>query len=178
MVEHQSKDIVDRIHKDTKIQPASSFPKTVNPSIQPVLNVNPEPKIIVISDAGANDSDKTFTVPVGKQWKLLYGRMIFVTTATIGDRRMVFLFRDPNDNIIYEILSASVQTASLTEQYTFGNFGDVGELTGGFHTMPIPINSILPEGFDIRIFDRNAVAVAADDLNISLVIEETDGIET
>jgi len=140
----------------------------------PVIT-EPVPKnIIQISDVIVNDSDKSLTVPSGKQWKVLYGHILFITTATVGDRRISLQIIDENNNIIYIVEALNVQAASLTERYTFGQFGDVSESVGNRHLIPIPHDTILPENFDLRVFDIGAVDATADDLIVRMIVEEID----
>lgn len=177
MVDIQSKDIIDRMHTDTKIQPAMQLPREFGKQILPVLQVNPLPVIKQISDVAVNDSDKTFTIPSGKQWKLLYGEVVLTSTATVGNRRMSVQFRDENNNVLYLIEAINTQAPSATERYALGQFGDVGESVATRHLLPIPNEAILLENFDIRILDSVAVDPAADDMTIRLMVEESDAVD-
>lgn len=140
----------------------------------PVVMLPVPPNIIEISDVVVNDSDKIITVPSGKQWKILSGHITLVTTATIGTRNMVFEFRNDASAFHYRMVALNGQIASTTEEYSIGNFGDVSESRAGQHTIPIPVNLILTENSNMRIFDIFAIDAAADDLTIRLIVEETD----
>jgi len=141
----------------------------------PVIT-EPIPKnIIQISDVTLNDSDKTFTVPSGKQWRLLYGAVTLVSTATMGNRQVGIRFEDADGNIVWRFLANATQAASLTEHYILNpNADDVSEATGNRHVLPIPRESWLPENFRVHILDTIVVDAAADDLTIRFVVEEIE----
>lgn len=140
----------------------------------PVIT-EPIPKNVVqIIDVALNDSDKTIIVPSGKQWKILYGQVAFTTTAEVGGRRISFRVRDASNNILYIVDALNAQTAGLSEQYSYGQFGEPSEGVSGRQLLPIPVNLILSEDFNIRILDSSAIDAAADDLLIRLVVEEID----
>lgn len=142
--------------------------------IVPVVALPVPKKIVVISDILLASSDKTFTVPVGKQWKLLYGTIILTTSATVGDRNMRINFRDLVNNNIYDTRRLNVQIASTVERYTLGQYDRPSEDSPTIHLLPIPVNSILPENFNIRIFDESAVDPTGDDMTVFLVVEEIE----
>jgi len=177
MVDIQSKDIVDRIWKDTKVQPAMAIPRALNPSIQPVLEVNPQPLIKVILDNALNDSDKRIIVPAGKSWKVLYGLARLTTTADVGNRQLRFRILDISNNAFVDLNALNVQAASTTDDYNFGQFGDVAESVAVRHTIPIPVNLVLDSGFQIHVLDTAGIEPAADDLLLRFVVLESDTIE-
>lgn len=141
----------------------------------PVVMVPVPENIVQVSDTAANDSDKTFTVPSGKQWRVLWGFASFVTSAQAGNRRMAFRIQDENNNVIFESKSLNVQVASVTELYNFlPGISDTSESVAALHMMPFPRNTILPENFSMRILDAAVVDAAVDDLTIRLIVEETE----
>jgi len=150
-----------------------SLPREFAKNIQPVLQVNPQPELLVLESTVVNDIDITFTVPKGKIWKLLYGNIRLTTTATAGNRRVDLRIHEPTGGEVYRLFAANLQIASTTERYTLGQFGDVSETVVGKHLMPIPVNLILGSGFDINILEDTGVDVN-DDFIIRLVVEESD----
>lgn len=140
----------------------------------PVINLPVPPDIKTIIDVALNDSDKTFTVPSGKQWKLLYGFINFSATASAGNRIIQVDFRDAGGNTLYRVRALNAIIANGVENLSLGQFSNVLESVAGTHHLPIPVNSILGSGFDLRIFDSAAVDAAADDMIIRLIVEETD----
>jgi len=141
--------------------------------IIPTVNMPLPKRITVIQDTTLNDSDKTFTVPSGKQWKLLYGHVFLATSADAGNRRMRFSITD-GTNVIYDLRALNVQVASTTERYNLGQFNDVTESVATAHNLPIPNEFILDAGFTVRLVDVAAIAATADDMDVFLIVEEID----
>lgn len=56
MVDIQSKEVIDKLSRDLKVQPAMQLPRELGKQIVPVFNVNPER---LIKMAGATASDAT-----------------------------------------------------------------------------------------------------------------------
>lgn len=141
----------------------------------PVVNLPLPPNIRTVLELSANDSSKTLTVPDGKQWKILYGAINFTTSATVGNRRIRLLVSDSGANELWIKSALNVQTASLTERYSFQPGGvESTEDNTGEHIVAIPTEFYLSEGFTMLFSDVGAVDAAADDMLLSLVVEETD----
>jgi len=157
-----------------KLKVTDSLDSEAGRLIVPVINFPLPANIFEVIDAALNDSNKTIVVPAGKRWKILYGQIILITTASAGNRNMQIRFRDSNGNEIYRIGTLNVQVASTTERYNLGQFGDIAESATGIHSFPIPINMILDGNFEIQILDSQAIDAAADDLFINLIVDETD----
>jgi len=147
-------------------------PNELADKVLPVYVANVRPRIIKVQDTVVNDTNKTFTVPTGKKWKLLYGRIDLTTDANVANREIRMNFDDDAGASIYSPRALNVQTASTSERYNLGQFADVSEPTAGNHYIPIPVNSILLEDFSINILA--SAGQAGDDMNISLIIEESD----
>ena len=123
------------------------------------------------ADEALNDSDKTITVPADEEWAIQSIRVELVTTATAGDRQVVVQIRDGADDVIDEVVAGAVQAASLTRNYHFG--AGRSDLTAFRDTdhLETPIQPwVLPAGYDLRIFDNNAVDPAADDMVVQTLI--------
>lgn len=125
------------------------------------------------SEVTDNDSDKTFTVPTGKSWRILSVHVRLVTTATVGNRQIEVRLTDDSNNNIGHAPAGAVQAASLTRHYTFApgladltGFRDTDKLT-----TPLP-DVVLPAGYKVRIFDTAAVDAAADDMHVRMLVEE------
>ena len=127
------------------------------------------------ADEGANDSDKTITVATGEEWEIQSIRVELVTTGNAGDRQMTVQVRDGSDDIVFEVTAGLVQAANLTYNYHFAP--DVVNITSVLDTShvstPFP-KLVLPAGYDLRIFDNNAVDAAADDMVIQLLYRSRD----
>ena len=123
------------------------------------------------ADETLNDSDKTITVTAGQLWQILNIRLEFTTTATVGDRQIVIQWRDDSDDVVGEVKAGVVQAASDTYYYEFAPaLADLLAVRDSDWLMtPLPPTLFLPAGYDLRIWDNNAVDAAADDLIIQMM---------
>lgn len=128
--------------------------------------------IVLVADEAVDDSDKTITVPARFEYQILWVWVEMVTDATVGARQLQIDLRDTADDVIGQFRPGVTQTASLTRYYMFAP--SLADLLGFRDTdyLMTPINPtiFLPAGFDIRIFDNNAVAAAGDDLIIQMQV--------
>lgn len=122
----------------------------------------------LVSDAIADDSDKTFVVPAGEEWELdrIFARL--ATTATVGNRIMQLQVTDGSDNPLYICRTAITHAASLTRNYQYGDLARDAAFVNDTANLPMP-KLVLPAGYKIRIFDEAAIAVAADDLTVRIL---------
>jgi len=129
-------------------------------------------EILLVSDEAVDDSDKTITVPAGYEYQVLWIWIELATDATVGARQLQIDLRDAADDVIGQFRPGVTQAASLTRYYMFGP--SLADLLGFRDTdylmTPMPPTVFLPAGYDIRIFDNNAVAAAGDDLVIQLSV--------
>lgn len=137
----------------------------------PQFELDWRPKLV--SDTANDDSDKTFTVPSGKTWEIKWVWVELVTTATVGNRQIVVVALDNANDVIATVNAGAVQAASITRNYLFAHH--VGDLTSfrntTYLTNPIP-EFILPQAFAIRVYDIAAVAAAADDMVVHMLVRE------
>lgn len=121
-----------------------------------------------VYDAVANDSDKSWTVPDGEMWKIIYANVILVTTATVGNRQIRFSVSDADGNDVGYIPAGAVQAASLTRSYGFmqGIYRETAFIDSMIQ-VPIPTDLYLPSGYTVRFYDSAAIAAAADDMTVS-----------
>lgn len=137
------------------------------------MRTTPFPNIVQQADATLNDSDKTLTVPAGKQWGLrsVYAKLI--STATVGNRQLDVLVTDASDNIVAKFVAGAVQAASLTREYIFApQHPQETGFTGQVMLRALAGDLVLPAGYKVRIFDSAAIDAAADDLTVRLLTEE------
>jgi len=126
-----------------------------------------------LSDETADDSDKTFTVPAAKEYQILWIWVEFTSTATAGNRQLVIELQDAAGDVIAQAARAGViQAASLSRNYLFApavadmvTFRDTD-----YTTCPIPPTVFLGAGQKIRIYDKAAVAAAADDMIVQMQV--------
>ena len=127
--------------------------------------------VALVVDEAADDSDKTVTVTASQLWQILSIRVELVTTATVGDRQIEIQIRDTADDIVLNIVPGTTQAASLTYVYSFAPaFPDLIAVRDTNYVLtPLHPTCLLPAGYDLRIFDNNAVAAAADDMDIQIM---------
>jgi hypothetical protein len=130
-------------------------------------------KPILRSDTALNDSDKSFTVPAGKIWRVKWVWVELISTATVGNRQMTIQLQDNTADIIGTIKAGAVQAASITRNYMFSPYAVnlTSFVDTSFLSTPIP-ELILPQNFIIRAFDSTAVDAAADDMVVHLMVEQ------
>ncbi|MBF8255139.1 MAG: hypothetical protein HW375_46 [Anaerolineales bacterium] len=136
------------------------------------MRQGPFPNIVQQSDAALNDSDKTFTVPAGKAWRLQMLMASLISTATVGNRQIKVVIGD-GTNILWSKNFGAVQAASLTRQY-FGAAdlpNDAAFDADGNIRMAL-YQWVLPPGYTVRVYDSAAIAAAADDMTVRLLVEE------
>lgn len=127
-------------------------------------------------DATANDSDKTFTVPTGRSWKLQWIGVDFTSTGTAGNRQVAIVITD-GTNTILTINAGAVQAASLTRNYYFYDTApNETSFTGTAIRNPLPFNMVLLSGWTIQVLDSATVDAAADDMTVNLVYNERSGL--
>jgi hypothetical protein len=128
--------------------------------------------VVTVSDETADDSDKTITVPARYEYQVLWIWIELTTTATVGDRQLQIDLRDAADDVIGQVRVGAVQAASLTRYYMLAPaLADHGAFRDTDYLMtPLPPTVFLPAGYDIRIFDNNAVAAAADDMVVQMQV--------
>lgn len=126
-----------------------------------------------LADETADDSDKTFTVPAATQYQILWIWVELTTTATAGNRQLCIEIQDAAGDVIAQAARVgTVQTASLTRNYLFAPaaadllaFRDTDYIT-----TPIPPTLFLSAGQKIRVYDKSAVAAAADDMIVQMQV--------
>jgi len=124
-------------------------------------------------DATANDSNKSWTVPDGKTWRLEWAHVILVTTVTGGNRQLVLKVLDDSNVVIGDWHAGTTQAASLTGHYSFqqGIYRETAFVNTSIQ-IAIPTNLILLPGWSIQILDTAAVDAAADDMTVALQVTE------
>lgn len=121
-------------------------------------------------DGAANDSDKTFTVPVTREWHIWTIFVGYSSSGDPGDRQLQIVIQNAQARTIADFRPNVVQAASLLRYYNFGPslanqlaFYDTNQIQ-----TPIPPTLFLKGGYTIRVYDNNVVAVGADDVLITI----------
>jgi len=125
----------------------------------------------LVADVTDDDSDKTFTVPASTQYQPLSILVDLTTSGDAGDRQLSVLFTTGADVVIAEARAGAVQAASVARRYVFaiGSADLLAFRDTDLLTVPLPV-LVLPAGYKIRIYDNNAVAAAADDMHVQMMV--------
>jgi hypothetical protein len=126
-------------------------------------------RVALIQDITENDSDKTFTVPAGAEWEVLWIYVQYTSTATAGVRQLEIQIID-NGNIIAQWQTGVTQSEGLGYNYLFGG-GIPDSLTTrdtNYITTPLMGAQFLGAGQTIRIWDNNAIDASADDMIVRM----------
>jgi hypothetical protein len=131
--------------------------------------INDAWETLIQSEAAANDSDKTFTVPADYEYKLANAFITLVTTADAGNRQLVLEITD-GTNVIAQFRVGVVQAASLTRYYNIGvGVQDLAAFRDtDYLSTQIP-DLLLKAAYTVRIYDKAAIAAAADDMTVRLI---------
>jgi hypothetical protein len=127
-------------------------------------------RVGLIEDTNPNDSDKTFTVPVNKEWQILWVWVEYTCTATYGVRQIEIQLQTSSSNIMGQLPAATPQDQSLTYKYLFGIASQ--DMTSprdfDYITTPLPAGTFLSAGQKIRIWDNKVRDPSADDMIIRM----------
>ena len=127
-------------------------------------------RVALQAEETANDSDKTFTVPAGTEWQILSIWVELASSADVGARQMTVQMLDSADDVIGQFKAGATQAASLTYLYMFApGLELMSAVVGTYLSFPLP-PMFLPAGFKVRVYDSAAVAAAADDMVIQMMV--------
>jgi hypothetical protein len=120
-------------------------------------------------------SVKLFTVPVGEIWKIKSIWAELFTTAAAGNRQLEVTVLDTGLQVVATMVAGAVQAASLTRYYLFApGLPDLAAFRDtSYLTTPLP-ELLIPAGYRIKVWDNKAVAAAADDLFVRMLVEEQE----
>jgi len=130
-------------------------------------------RVALTQDEANNDSDKTFTVPAGQEWQVLWVWVEFASftgTAANPSRQVEIQLQDAANDVIGAWQPAQTQSNAQTRNYLFApGLPDLLAFRDTSYLMtPIPPTLFLSAGQQIRIWDNNAVDASNDDMNIQL----------
>ena len=126
-------------------------------------------KYAYTTDAALNDSSKVFTVPSGEVWIVTHINAKLTATATVGNRRLRVIARDPADVVVVQAEAGATFAATQVETADFfpGAPDNTTEINDTLK-VAMPILILLP-GWDLVVEDGTATDAAADDLVVSFV---------
>lgn len=128
-------------------------------------------RVSTLSFTTADDSDNTFTVPATTEYQILSVYVSLVTTATVGNRQMAVQALDASDNILIGARAGATQAASLTRVYNFAPGMPQDTLFRDTDYLAVSMPPIfLAAGQKLRVWDKAAVAAAADDMTVRVQI--------
>ena len=112
------------------------------------------------------NSNKTFTVPDGQEWQILWVYVQYTSTATAGNRQLTIRALSDGATTLMQVKAGSTQAASLTRYYTFApSLADLTAFRDTSYLMtPLMPTFFLSAGQQLQILDSAAIAAAADDL--------------
>ena len=131
----------------------------------PFGSSRPDADLGITSDALANDSDKSFTVPAGEFWEIQSIGVNYVSQTTAGNRRLALSISD-GTNVFFLTCMGATQAVTLTYDYCWApqlaNMAAVVNLT---LTAGLPVMVLAP-GYIIRVWDIAAIAPTLDDMSV------------
>lgn len=159
MVDIQSKEVIDKMADELKVQPSMALPRKLVNSIQPTYQVNPPVDIRIISSV-LNDVASTvlFTAVAGKR-TFLYGGNISVAKDVVSDS-------------IFSSLVGTLVSSPVTSQTLFRlNYEPVtaGNIQGSF-VLPHPVE-LQPTRAIVMNHGTNTASI---DGAFQIYISETD----
>lgn len=128
-------------------------------------------RVSTLNFTTADDSDNTFTVPANTEYQILSVYVSLVTTATVGNRQMAVQALDASNNVLLGARAGVVQAASLTRAYSFapGLPQDTAFRDTDYLGVSLPAIFLAP-GQKLRVYDKAAIAAAADDMTVRVQI--------
>lgn len=177
--------VIQKLIDELRLYPGTDvIPTELAEKILPVFLINEQNinfeaggVLRLVKDSALNDSDKSITVPTGKKWEIIHISAILACTATVGNRNMEFTVSDGTD-VYWRATSAQANEASDTALFMLGKdsiepaYQDA--LTGDLLQWLPGISFTIPEDHVIRVFERNDVDAAADDLTTFFMVRETN----
>lgn len=124
------------------------------------------------ADEAVDDSDKSFTVPASTEWWIQSIWVELTTSADVGNRQMCIELQDNAADVIFRVKTGAVQAASLTRNYALAPH--LPDLTAfrdtTYLSTPFP-DIVLPAAYIIRVYDSAAIAAAADDMVVQILLK-------
>jgi hypothetical protein len=120
-----------------------------------------------VVDAALNDSNKTFTVPVGQVWLIDSVFVELIASVEAGTRRMRLTVEDENGVVYVRVDGGATFIASATQRVHFfvGAQLDTTEVVDTIR-VPIPPLRLLP-GHVLTVLEGTATDAAIDDMTVA-----------
>lgn len=128
------------------------------------------------------DNEVTFAVPADKDWHIMWIWLEYTSGATAGTRQIQVDVRDSGDDIIMSMIPGVTQAESLTYRYLFApGMADLTAVRDTDYIMsPMPPSIIIPELFDIRIYDMADIQTDTqeDSVVIQMMVMDRGRVDT
>lgn len=130
-----------------------------------------------VTEFAMNTSNKLLFVPAGKQWRLVSIFVKYVSTSTAGNRQVDIIVYDTAGNAMARYAAGAVQVASRTQYFHFApshpqETAFTPAATNGVMLRQISDSLWLTAGMAIRVWDSAAIAATADDLAVTVLVDE------
>jgi hypothetical protein len=129
-------------------------------------------RVLTLSNIVNDNSNKTFTVPAGQEYQVLWIYVTLTTDGTVGNRQLSIQMINALGVVIGLWQTGVVQAASLTRNYLLAPampdllaFRDTSNLI-----TPLPPTLILSSGQTLRVWDNKAISAGGDDMLIYIQI--------
>lgn len=136
------------------------------------LRINDEWSTYLVIEDEDEDSDKSFVVTVDYEWILQSIYVDYTSSADAGNRQLTVEIQDTTPDVVAVIKTGIVQAASLQRYYQFAP--QLPDLTAfrdtSYLSTPLP-DIILDEGYTVRVYDSAAIAAAADDMLVYIIVK-------
>jgi len=167
-------EIIKRFIEKLRLDPGMErIPMQIADKILPVIDISERGEFKQIFDNSANDSSKSFTVPLGHRWEVEYVHILFIASADVGTRNVVvrILSDGVGSDLLYEGEMEVQPVASGTENCMWSYrcaTSDNSLSRYVFQHFPKHVLS----GQTIEVIDRQAIANTADDMTVSINFRE------
>jgi len=181
----QNSAIIQKLIDELELYPAlDKIPTELADKVLPVFQVNTEtleiqmkPNYLLWQDVLANDSDKTLTVPDGHTYVLKHGFIKIACSSDVGNRKFEILIKDKAGHIVWVVEAAAVLTADDVQYWRISDLYHLqiaGEAEQYYNKMttPLPQDFVMLEGWTLRFWDHAAIAAAADDIEMSFIVDD------
>ena len=130
-----------------------------------------------IYDVGADDSDKTWTVPAGETWNILSLWVQLAASAVVGNRMLVVEYQDAAGYVWWRCTSVTLIAAGATTRIEFAP-GVIPQAASGGpgYSVALPNPCVALAGGVLRVWDWNAIddgggVANHDDMTVYILVE-------
>lgn len=143
MVEIQSKEVIDKISDELKIQPSLKIPRTLQDKIQLSYNINPKHEFIVREAKNSVTTTLTlFVVPAAPKRFFLTRAFISYAKDASSDNVEVDLFVNPVNNASLDLLSLVSITLTAVTDHQEMTFDPPVELDPGTNVLIVGATTV------------------------------------